>query len=283
MAIEESFNFRRINASLTTSGVVGAQRLAELAAAGYQQLINLLPDSSEYAVAEERAIVESQGLIYHHIPVDFARPTAADFDAFCAVMAQAQGCQLHIHCAANYRVSAFYARYAVAQGQWSAGQAQALIRGLWNPAEHPGWSAFLQDLDTAPADLTHNYLRLSQDGRIELLPVDGGFWQRLSNGELGDFHHQYLVSQLQFETDWAGWEMHPHGDEMVCLLSGAAHFVLRENGADRIIELRQAGSFVRVPQGTWHTARTDQATSLLFITAGEGTEHRASPPSEGAA
>ncbi len=34
------------------------------------------------------------------------------------------------------------------------------------------------------------------------------------------------------------------------------------------------GSFVLVPKGTWHTARTGVESRLLFITAGEGTMHR---------
>ena len=42
MGIEESYNFRRIADGVTTSGVVGAKRLAGLAGEGYGAVVNLL-------------------------------------------------------------------------------------------------------------------------------------------------------------------------------------------------------------------------------------------------
>ena len=75
--IEDSFNFRRVSPQLTTSGVVGAERLASLAEQGYRAVINLLPDSSEQAVAGEAQLVLQQGLTYHHLAVDFAQPSVA--------------------------------------------------------------------------------------------------------------------------------------------------------------------------------------------------------------
>ena len=44
---------------------------------------------------------------------------------------------------------------------------------------------------------------------------------------------------------------------------------------NRAIKLAEAGSYVVVPRGVWHTAEPSEATRLLFITPGEGTEHRA--------
>ena len=80
---------------------------------------------------------------YVHIPVDFAAPTRDDFDAFVAAMEANEGKQVHVHCAANYRVSAFYGLYAVAKGWWTADEAHAHMRDLWDPSEHPAWDAFL--------------------------------------------------------------------------------------------------------------------------------------------
>jgi hypothetical protein len=53
------------------------------------------------------------------------------------------------------------------------------------------------------------------------------------------------VTSHAFDTDWPLWAMHPNGDEIVCL-----------------------------PKGTWHTAKARAASHMLFITAGEGTQHR---------
>ena len=148
MSIEDSYNFRRIDDRLTTSGVVSTEQLAQLGAEDYDCVINLLPADSEYAIADEREIVERQGIDYVHIPVDFAAPTQADFDAFASAMdAHADG-KVHVHCAANYRVSAFYSAYATRRGLLTAAEADGLVRGLWNPDEHPAWQAFLSSEPT---------------------------------------------------------------------------------------------------------------------------------------
>lgn len=125
-----------------------------------------------------------------------------------------------------------------------------------------------------PYGLFSTYVRLRGDSSVEPLPVDDGFWRRISAGELGSFHHEYLVSSYEFDTDWPTWEMHPNGDEIVCLLSGAVTFILEQDGKTRAIELKEAGAFIIIPRGTWHTARVGQASRMLFITAGEGTQHR---------
>ncbi|MBU1189753.1 MAG: hypothetical protein KKC01_12060 [Gammaproteobacteria bacterium] len=65
---------------------------------------------------------------------------------------------------------------------------------------------------------------------------------------------------------------------MVVLLSGRVEFVLRRESGDESIILEDPGSFVIVPRNTWHTARVAQATSVLFVTPGEGTENAVSPP-----
>jgi uncharacterized protein (TIGR01244 family) len=152
VSIDASRNFRRVSDTLTTSGTVEAAELRRLSAAGYEAVVNLLPDTSEFAVASEREIVESQGLDYLHIPVDFAQPTAADFDAFCAALDGLQDRKVHVHCAANYRVSLFYALYAVARGRWSPARACAFVADVWQPHRYPGWARFAARLDAIEGD-----------------------------------------------------------------------------------------------------------------------------------
>jgi mannose-6-phosphate isomerase-like protein (cupin superfamily) len=87
------------------------------------------------------------------------------------------------------------------------------------------------------------------------------------------FKGRVLVSCYRFDSDWESWEMHPAGDEIVCLLSGRVSFEFEGRG--HVAELTEPGSFVIVPRGTWHTAHTDVPTTMLFVTPGEGTEHKA--------
>jgi len=129
-------------------------------------------------------------------------------------------------------------------------------------------------LRAGPLDLSSTFLRLRADASAEPLNVDETFWQRLTSGQLGDFHHERLVAGGNFEADWPMWEMHPNGDEMVCLLSGSVTFLLEETQGTREVVLSKSGTYVLVPKGIWHTARTHGPCRMLFITPGEGTLHR---------
>ncbi len=126
--------------------------------------------------------------------------------------------------------------------------------------------------------LSSTYLRLRPDASVEPLHAGNDFWQRLMSGRLGDFHHEYLVTTFAYDKDWPNWEMHPNGDEVVLLLEGATTLVLELDGRERLVELRAACSYVVVPRGTWHTSRTRGPCRMLFITAGEGTQHRPAKP-----
>ncbi len=143
MSIEDTFNFRRISDRVTTSGLVNAEQLANLGSEGYQAVVNLLPDSYDYAVHEEPTIVRDQGLDYVYIPVDFDAPTHDDFVVFTDAMRAHRDDKVHVHCAANYRVSAFYGLYAQSQGLCTEAEADALVQGLWNSADYPAWTEFI--------------------------------------------------------------------------------------------------------------------------------------------
>jgi len=126
-----------------------------------------------------------------------------------------------------------------------------------------------------PLNLTSTYLRLRSDASIEPLSVDKTFWDRLTTGQLGKFHHEFLVSSHAVVNDWSVWEMHPNGEEVVLLLDGQVTFILEHENGDLAVELVETGSFVVVPKGTWHTVKVRERATMLFITAGEGTQHRA--------
>ena len=82
---------------------------------------------------------------YLNIPVDFTNPTEADFTAFAAAMNARAGQAVHVHCAANYRVSAFMLRYRRDVLAMPPGPAHADLDRIWTP--DPVWAAFI---DPAP-------------------------------------------------------------------------------------------------------------------------------------
>lgn len=127
-----------------------------------------------------------------------------------------------------------------------------------------------------PYDIHSTFLHLADDGRAQPLAVTPTFWQELGSGELGAVGESgRMVTTSSFDSDWNSWEMHPEGEEFVCLLSGAADMMLeRADGGVDTVRLTKPGDFVLVPPGSWHTAHVSTPTAMLFITPGAGTQHK---------
>jgi protein tyrosine phosphatase (PTP) superfamily phosphohydrolase (DUF442 family) len=102
------YNWRRLDDRITTSGQPTEPQLADIHALGVRHVINLGLHSHEKALPDEAASVSRLGMTYIHIPVDFQNPTDADFAQFCSAMEQSKEVAVHVHCIANYRVSAFF-------------------------------------------------------------------------------------------------------------------------------------------------------------------------------
>lgn len=122
-------------------------------------------------------------------------------------------------------------------------------------------------------NLNSTYVVLAENGDAIPIAVSDRFYEDLQD-KFGDFKGKHLISHYSFDKDWDSWEMHPAGDEFVCLLSGQIDFILEQNGAEKVVSLNVPGAYLLVPRGTWHTAKVRSLNSVLFITPGEGTQHR---------
>lgn len=118
------------------------------------------------------------------------------------------------------------------------------------------------------------YVVLNADKKASVEVVDTNLFQRLDANYSG-FQGCELISCFEFEQNWSSWEMHPAGDETVILLSGQVTFALQYDKAEELVQLKKPGDFMLVPKNIWHTARCTVKTKLLFITPGEGTQHKA--------
>ena len=132
-----AYNYVQITPRLATSGVVPADEFATISEAGYQIVINLLPNDNKYAVSDEDSIVSSVGMQYVHIPIDIENPTVEDYARFEAAMDAASDQSVWVHCAANWRVSAFVGLYAQTRLGWSHERAKELVSEIWDPT--PPW------------------------------------------------------------------------------------------------------------------------------------------------
>lgn len=125
------------------------------------------------------------------------------------------------------------------------------------------------------SDILDTYVHFQDGARAEQMPASAQFWQELAGGAFPQLEQGRLMSAFSFSAPWTSWERHPAGEELVMLLSGMVTVVLEEDGAEREFALDQPGAYVLVPRNTWHTARTTVPTTMLFLTPGAGTEHRA--------
>jgi mannose-6-phosphate isomerase-like protein (cupin superfamily) len=124
-----------------------------------------------------------------------------------------------------------------------------------------------------PQDINSTFVVLDDANKAIPIAVSDHFYENLEQ-QFGDFKGKRLISHYTFEQDWDSWEMHPAGEEFVCLLSGQVDFVLEQDEGERTVSLSSPGQYILVPRGVWHTAKVSIPSSVLFITPGEGTQSR---------
>ena len=123
--------------------------------------------------------------------------------------------------------------------------------------------------------LSENWIHLGLGAKAHVLtPFTGMDWY----GEYGEKHgadgnEGRLVSMHTFTAPWDSWEMHPMGHEVVVCIDGEITLVQEIDGANKLVTLG-AGEYAINPPGVWHTAEIAKSATAIFITAGEGTEHR---------
>jgi mannose-6-phosphate isomerase-like protein (cupin superfamily) len=128
------------------------------------------------------------------------------------------------------------------------------------------------DPATSSFDPASTYVGLAPSGSASRIEVTPEFWGTIdTRADLADGR---LVAVFACAADWRHWEMHPHGEEVLVLLSGSITMIFEENGVERDVALQQGRACI-VPRGTWHRAIVAVAGQLLAITYGRGTEHRA--------
>ena len=82
-----------------------------------------------------------------------------------------------------------------------------------------------------------------------------------------------LVSCYRFTEDWAGWEMHPAGAEVVVCIEGSMTLIQEIDGG-QVRTTLSPGEYAINPPGVWHTADVPERATGFFITCGEGTQGR---------
>lgn len=140
---QDIYNYIRVSERIATGGQPSEEQLAAIADAGCATVINLGLHDADYALPDERGLVESLGMEYIHIPVLWDRPTKADLAQFCETMEAYEDRDIFVHCAANKRVSVFVALDRVTRQGWPA---QEALKGVDVLAFPKVWQAFIDDV-----------------------------------------------------------------------------------------------------------------------------------------
>lgn len=144
MSTQDIYNYLKVNNHLSTGGQPTDEQLKAAADEGFTVVINLATSDSRTALADEAGVVKSLGLVYHHIPVDWAAPQDSDFEAFDQALQSVADDRTLVHCAANFRVTAFYSLYALKHLGWSAAQAAEFRTTIWQGGDYPVWASFIE-------------------------------------------------------------------------------------------------------------------------------------------
>lgn len=146
----EIYNWRRLDARITTSGQPTEAQLAYLQRLGIGRIINLGLHTHEKALPDEAGCLAALGVEYIHLPVDFDRPSDEDFSRFCDAMATSVDQPVHVHCIANLRVTAFLYRWQRDACGIEDEQARVLMDSVWQPGGV--WAAFIGDEPSVALD-----------------------------------------------------------------------------------------------------------------------------------
>ena len=129
----------------------------------------------------------------------------------------------------------------------------------------------------APHNLFTNPIHLGLGATAMVEPTftgDMAWYGAYSERYASDGIEGRLVSLSQHRGAWDMWEMHPKGAEVVLCTEGTLSLTQEHPDGELVTVVLKAGEYLINPPGVWHTANDDSNGTGLFITAGEGTEHR---------
>jgi len=137
------YHFEKVSDTLSCSGQPTEEQFRELIAGQFDVVINIGLLDTKYALPNEASLVESLRMDYYHIPVIFEDPQLTELDALISRLDQNSERKVLVHCAANYRASAFVGLYLFAKDKLQEEEIQDFVEDVWKP--NTVWQKFLED------------------------------------------------------------------------------------------------------------------------------------------
>ncbi len=143
--MKEIYNYLYLTDKLSSSGMPKAEQMNAIAQAGVQAVVNLATERSEGVLQNEQELVQTRGMQYIHIPVEWDRPTRQNLDDFMNAMDAHIDDNVLVHCQANFRATGFVTLYRVLRLGWKKEDAFQDLRKIWNPEKYPIWQKFIDE------------------------------------------------------------------------------------------------------------------------------------------
>ena len=108
-------NYRLLQPGVATAGQPAPEALARLRDMGFRTVVNLRTEQE--GTAEERKVVEGQGLRYVSVPITAESLSLADAEAVEKVLHDPSSTPVLLHCASSNRVGAVWALIQAREGK----------------------------------------------------------------------------------------------------------------------------------------------------------------------
>lgn len=126
-------NYREYSPTFASAGQPTEEQLEAVKQAGFERVIYIAFSNGRGALPAEDAIVKELGMDYVQVPVIWDAPTKSDFYTFVATMQREPDRKTLLHCAANFRASAFSFLYRVLYEDVPMAEAKADMNSVWTP------------------------------------------------------------------------------------------------------------------------------------------------------
>jgi len=127
--------------NIASSGQPEKDEFKHIARAGFKHVVNIAMHNSDGALATEGSIVSELGMNYYHLPVLFDNPDKEHLLLFIKLLKILEPDKIWVHCALNFRVSAFLYHYLQLYHGKNQDEARSEIFNFWHPDDK--WQAIL--------------------------------------------------------------------------------------------------------------------------------------------
>lgn len=147
--LKDLTNFKIDTPTLISSGLPTEKHFNDLKSMGLSHVIDLIPGDR----SDEAKLLESMGMPYYNVAVEWENPTLQNFLDYVSYMKKAELSQglVLTHCKLNWRGAVFTYLYRVTQLHHDDAIAKQHMHETWKPNKR--WSQFIQVVESHYANL----------------------------------------------------------------------------------------------------------------------------------